>query len=523
MVNWVKINQSWIFRPILKGLEFISCCGEQAIVVTLEGSRINTSELTAIFRGEKPFSFEEKETFEELIADLSKREVITLSETQPIKPSPEKDNVNLKRLWKIRSRLVGPNTPVPKVYWFDPSLSSFSGLRAYLFNAQYTIGGIGSQYPTDWSTGISDELELAELKSITEALERHASGIIPIPELIRTSAKKLNRDVINPNRIVAYSEKQYQSIPWLAKFTSHREYFWKEVLSFSEGKKKYLPIDCLYYPVPEELGLEYYHTLANSSGVAAGFSFEESLLRGVYEICERDAFMVVWLNRLSMPKIPINLLPARHQEITTTLKELGYAVHLVDLTLDNVPVVLAIVVNPERIPALVLGMSANLNILLAVEKALQEILQQLWWAFRRDFKVRVLKNPRKVSDVRDHAALYASEKYLRHANFLWSGEFRDLKTRIILSSISSWKQELIQVCDVLEQAGSQVIVADLTPSYFRQAGVWVVRAIVLGLVPVSFGYGLEPLGMPRIKALPSHLGLESNRWSRDKPFTHPYA
>jgi ribosomal protein S12 methylthiotransferase accessory factor len=521
MMRWVRINQNWILRPTVEGLELISCDGEQVIALALEGSKTDVSECISIFRGEKPF-YTQEESLGELLTDLSGRGAITLSKSQPVDLRTKENSKNLKRLWQIRSRLVGSNTPVPKIYWFDPLLSRCSVLGVHLFNAQYTIGGVGTQYETDWSTGISDDLELAELKSIMEALERHASGIIPTSELVRASAYQLGDDVIDPTRLATYTEKQYQGALGLTKFTPDREYFWKEVTTFPGWKRKYLPIDCIYYPIPVEFIPEEPYTLANSSGVASGFSFEEALLRGLYEICERDAFMVVWLNRLVMPKIPIDLLSSRSKERVSAITEFGYTVHLIDLTLDNVPVVLALAVNREKIPALVLGMSANLlNVLSAADKALQEVLQQLWWNFRRDYKVAVLKNPKKVSDVRDHAALYASAKYLSRAEFLWKGEVRTLEATPY--PISSLANELERVCSILEQIGSEVIVADLTPSYLRKAGVWVVRAISLGLIPVSFGYGLEPLGMPRIKMLPKRLGLKPKPWRRGKPFTHPYA
>lgn len=81
------------------------------------------------------------------------------------------------------------------------------------------------------------------------------------------------------------------------------------------------------------------------------------------------------------------------------------------------------------------------------------------------------------------------------------------------------EKDVWAVVEMLRQHGIEVAGLDLTPEYIKQAGAWVVRAIPLGLIPMSFGYGNEPLGMARYRQW-TKLGTP---WSNRTPFTHPFA
>lgn len=512
MMRWVGTNQNWILRPTVEGLELISHNGEQVIALTLEGSDIDVSECISIFRGEKSLRTG-KENLEELLEDLSKHGAISLFENQPVDLQIKGSSENLKRLWQIRSKLVGVNTPVPKVYWCDPLTSCFSEMSTPLFNAQYTIGGVGAEHEVGWSMGISDDLELAELKSIMEALERHASGVIPHVELIKSSANKLGKRAIDPRRVVLYTQKQYERGLSLEPFSEDREYYWKEVMTFPEKEQRYLPVECLYYPINVELASQPY-TLANSSGVAAGFSFEDALLRGLYEAIERDAFMMVWLNRIVSPIVQETSLPDRERVRMEKIKELGYQVYCVNLTLDLAPVMLVVAVSRQQKPSLILGGASNLDISKTVSKALAEVEKELYWDLREPNKIQILSNPKEVKGVLDHMALYATPEHLEKSSFLWQGETQPLE-----DTSRAPGDELKTLLDLLSARRKEVITVDLSPPLLKKAGVWVIRTIPLGLIPISFGYGMEPLGMPRLK----RLSAQRNSWPDSIPFTHPFA
>lgn len=255
------------------------------------------------------------------------------------------------------------------------------------------------------------------------------------------------------------------------------------------------------------------YTAANSSGVAAGLSFEDALLRALYEAIERDAFMLVWLNRMRMPRVDLRTIPGKYRERILAIEMLDYKIHFVDITVDLTPVMLAIAVSESVRPSLALGAGSGARLEQAIGKALSEVEQQLYWAWRRPEIARSISDPKEVRNVLDHMALYASPEHLSKANFLWTGELRPFRQ-------SGWHSEdILAVAHELKQHGIEIAVLDVTPPYLKAAGVWVIRAIPLGLVPISFGYGTEPLGTERIQRM---VGRKTP-WPGAIPFTHPFA
>ena len=229
--------------------------------------------------------------------------------------------------------------------------------------------------------------------------------------------------------------------------------------------------------------------------------------------------MMVWLKRITMPTIQRASLPEDLQNRIGEIEELGYRVSLVNITLDLAPVVLVAIVNNQREPALILGTASNLNLLEACSKALAEVEQQLYWNLKSFTPTYILSDYRKVKKVSDHAALYHTSQYLPKASFLWSGNAQFLQV-----PQKKLDDELEKMLKILSSHKKQLIVADLTPISLRKLGIQVLRAIPLGLVPISFGYGMEPLGMPRLKRSPKEITrLKQNPWPDNVPFTHPFA
>lgn len=511
MKKWVVLKEGWILRPTQDGLELIT--PERNITLEFSGSESDRNNLVSILLGlrEIPARVDGKE-IQEMLKNLVTQGVLRLSKERPTAQT----NVSqiAQALWNLRKNTVGSQSPVHTVYWLDPAQSRFSSILSQLFIAKYAeITGQEDNTTIEWAFGTDEDRDLAELKAIMEGLERHASGIIPFTELVKSSARKLGKSVIDPRRVVAYTKRQYRNDLPLVPFSKDRDYYWKAVITFPKGEQRYLPVECLYYPVDSKLIPQPY-TFANSSGVAAGFSLEDALLRGLYEAIERDAFMVVWLNRIVMPTIQINSLPSNQQQRIKEIEELGYQVHITNLTLDLTPVVLAVAVNHQQKPALVLGAASRSNVVQASSKAITEVEQQLHWSLRTSNRIHTLSNPKEVRSVSDHSALYASHKHLSKASFLWKG-----RAQLLEDTIPASHSELETLLELLKEQEKEVVIADLTPLFLKEIGVWVIRVMPLGLIPISFGYGMEPLGMSRV----NELTIEGKPWPDKKPFTHPFS
>jgi hypothetical protein len=72
----------------------------------------------------------------------------------------------------------------------------------------------------------------------------------------------------------------------------------------------------------------------------------------------------------------------------------------------------------------------------------------------------------------------------------------------------------------------EVLVADLRKgdALLEQTPFQVVKVAVPGLVPLTFGWGLQPLGLPRVRSAPKACGLRRTELAlpRLNRFPHPF-
>lgn len=505
---WVVPNKKWDLRATQDGLELVT--PEQNVALELSDPIGQRGRIASILSGRRKIpQGSENEPLRQMIRDLEVQGVLQLQEGKPT--NTRRASKMERSVWELRSAFVGSGGPISTVYHLDPSRSSFNPLSSRFAIAKYTPFGEDGE---EWAGGTDGDPLLAEFKAIMEALERWASGVVPQQELVKSSMQALGPRALDPRGVVAYAGWQYRRDDFpCVPFSSQREYFWKEVSVFPGESKRFLPVECLYYPIAGSLAPTPY-TFANSSGIAAGFSFEGALVGGIYEAIERDAFMAAWLNRVSMPRMRNSTLPEGERARVARFAQLGYDFHVVNLTLDLAPVVLAIAVHHTKRPALVLGAASNLDLQAATAKAISEVERQLHWELRDQERGRIITDEKEVRGVADHMALYASRENLLKAEFLWQGPEVPYPGNAPIEK----KHELEVLLEAFKSRGVQFVAADLTPPSLKEHGVWVARSIPLGLIPISFGYGMEPMGVPRIQKVAGKMkGWEG------KPFTHPFA
>lgn len=118
-----------------------------------------------------------------------------------------------------------------------------------------------------------------------------------------------------------------------------------------------------------------------SPGLACHFTYRASMLHGLCELIERDAFMLVWLRRKHPQRIQtasINLTEAA--SALALLSSLGFLVHFLNITSDvGVPVFLCLI-ERDALPwdgTLIPGLGCHLDPNEAARKAFLEALVML--------------------------------------------------------------------------------------------------------------------------------------------------
>jgi len=130
-------------------------------------------------------------------------------------------------------------------------------------------------------------------------------------------------------------------------------------------------------------------------------------------------------------------------------------------------------------------------------------------------------SPRCVAMPEDHGVLYEQKRFFQRADFMVRGG-EDITFDSIGRRVSNSWQELL---DSIAMRGYSLIIVPLQFPDNRSEGEQpaVVRAIIPGLVPMTFGYRQEPGGMRRIYTTGKKFGGSIKSY-RDLPkFPHPFA
>jgi ribosomal protein S12 methylthiotransferase accessory factor len=370
----------------------------------------------------------------------------------------------------------------------------------------------------------------AKLGAIGEALERYCSSQFAANSFVRAAAAELSGAALLPAEFVLYSQQQYRDragryeIPDNAKPIA-----WARGYELPGLEPILAPASLVYLSYTGDQGSELF-TPPTSNGLAAGPDLSSAILGSLLELIERDAFLIMWMNRLPVARVDYSALTGVARRIRMHYQRFGIDAMVFDMTTDiQVPAMMAVAVDSSgKGPAAVVGLGCHLDPAVAVEKALMEVCQ-----VRPSESLKFVNEPPQerlqgYADIRsleDHAGFVAIRDNLREFGFLFDSGKR-ARVEDLSNAASGDPQEDLRRCvAALRKAGSRVAYAELTTPDIQPFGVHVVRGIATGLQPMHFGYGEERLGGRRLFEVPARLGYGAKvRTAADlNPCPHPLA
>ncbi len=396
-------------------------------------------------------------------------------------------------------------TDVYEVDWVMPIAKSYQAPFAV---AQARVS---EELNEDWSYGRDTSPEMAMIKAVAEAKEWAACGCVP--ETLLKARLKDVPNAVDPRTIIQFHESQYQLNDFpMERFDEEIAYEWVEGKDIISGESKHLLADLVYFPYYGENPPYYF---ANSSGVAAHPDLQKAVESSVLELIERDSFMIAYLTGLVYPTVLVSSLPRYLQERISILEKEGFKVTVKDHTLDLAPVVTVLVQN-EGLAYTNCASCSRFEIESAIDHALMEVEASVL-ARLQNGPATALK-PSGVVMPLHHGALYEQKGYYHRADFMFGGEAR--ATNELTASVNSWNGLL----DKLQQMEVPLITTQLflSEQYGGNGDLNIVRSIVPGLVPMTFGYRQEPGGMKRIYDIARQKGKRLSYGSIRK-FPHPFA
>lgn len=361
----------------------------------------------------------------------------------------------------------------------------------------------------DWSCGRSASPSMAYTKASSEAREWASCGYSE-GRTIPATISQLN-DTVRPENIVAYQDWQYKESTFpFTPFNPDYIYEWVEGRDERTGSSVMILADQVFYPYTPSYAR---YTHANSSGVAAHPERTVALQNGVLELVERDSFMICHLNRLITDEILENSLSDNLRNRIDRLKSAGFEIHIKDVSLDLAPSILVFAQSEHHNYTTCSG-AANFDPAAAISHALMEVESSVLYRLSHGSSPKI--DPNSVNSPEDHDKLYGDPRYFRMADFHKISHKSIAMEEIGKNSCRTWADLLSN----LELKGLRLITVPLylPDELGGNAGLHILRSIIPGLVPISFGYGEEPWGMKRLELYRSERSMRRERSS----FPHPY-
>jgi ribosomal protein S12 methylthiotransferase accessory factor len=371
-------------------------------------------------------------------------------------------------------------------------------------------------------SGSGDSPTEAEISALMEAVERYSSMVVEEKRLIWSTYSRVEKIAINPLDLVLYPNAQYDRAGFkCSRYSPDSEYPWIEGLDLFSGKRVLVPADFVFYPPFRERPL----VLETSNGAAAHTDIVQATLNGLYEVIERDSFLVMWLNKLSMPALDIKRLPFGFNESLKLMDECGIDVKLVHILNDtNIPTVMAVCYNkaPDKYPAMVVGTASHIEPEMAIKKALFEMEFQLIIYLENPVKGKILR-PNQISASYEHPMLYLNPENRAYWDFMISSDRSTVLPRLARNKVEDTYGLLMRIVRLLSKMNHKVIRVDITPPDMRELGLNVVKVLVTGFQPLYFKSNTR-LSLDRLNTVPSHLGFNTKAGAYRRPLNvapHP--
>ena len=430
--------------------------------------------------------------------------MLSAVELEPVLPTPAAASLPALRTF------VSPFTGV--VHGVDETLAApdehrLVTIACELADGRATVGG-----PVDGHAASEHvRREEAEAASIGEALERYAASFVPSDRLVVSSADRLP-GAVDPERFALFHDTQLAdpAFPFRA-FGRETVVSWVEGYAVPAGAPAYLPAQLVFLAwgrgVPGEERIAY----STSSGLACGATIEEAVLTGLLEQIERDAVMLAWYDRLSLPLLDWSRDPELARLDARYFAPTGLEYSAVDLSVFfGVPTVLGVVHGaPGAIGALGVGAASAPTVGTAWRKALAEAFTVQRWVRDHAFE-RPGDADRPASEIEGfdgHTVFYAHPDRAARAAFLDSSrERRD--TRDVAPLDGSNVLELVQAaCDRLAGRGVSAYAVDVTSPDVRRGGFHVVKVIAPELCQLDAVERARFLGGTRLYRAAHEVGL----------------
>ncbi|MFF2445760.1 TOMM precursor leader peptide-binding protein [Neobacillus sp. NPDC058068] len=383
--------------------------------------------------------------------------------------------------------------------------------------------------------GRTNSYEMSELTAILEGLERYC-GIEPQgkKKKVHDSYHHVKHIALNPETVGIHDQEQYAKPHFPFKpFHPDAPMNWVWGYSFLQERPILVPELLAYYSLGNGEGFVY----ETSNGCALGGSLEEAIFHGIMEVVERDSFLLTWYAELPLPRLDPHSANDKELELMVDrLREVaGYDVYLYNSTMEHeIPSVFAVAKNRRSKGVnIICAAGASPDPVRAVKSSIYELAgmmvrhDKIVEENRRKYE-EMLKDPFAVRTMEDHGLLYGLREAEDRLNFLLDDHrplrsfAEEFKQPPVNTDLKDDLQDLLQRFRKLDL---EVIVVDQTTPITKRNGLFCVKVLIPGMLPMTFGHHLTRVkGLERVLQVPMKLGFTKQPLSFEQlnPYPHPF-
>ncbi|WP_106769287.1 TOMM precursor leader peptide-binding protein [Paenibacillus faecalis] len=385
------------------------------------------------------------------------------------------------------------------------------------------------------TAGRTHSYALSELTAILEGLERYC-GLAPRSKrtVVHESFNNVKDHALDPVKVGGHTKEQYNQpdAPYTA-FNPDQPMNWVWGYSFLQERPILVPEQLAYY----SMGCGHHFVFETSNGCALGGSLEEAIFYGILEVVERDSFLMTWYAQLPLPRLDLNSVD--DQELQLMIHRLqtltGFDVHFFNSTMENgIPSVWGVAKNRKQTGMnLVCTAGTHPDPIRAVKGAVHELagmIQMLEEKFEgnRETYMRMLHDSSLVQEMEDHSLLYGLPEAEERLQFLldesrprrtFDEEFKQGARHTDLTD------DLKDILAQFQRLNLDVIVVDVTAPEIRRNGLYCVKVLIPGMLPMTFGHQFTRLaGLDRVLRVPVELGYAKKPLKMEdlNPYPHPF-
>jgi ribosomal protein S12 methylthiotransferase accessory factor len=411
-------------------------------------------------------------------------------------------------------------------------------LNEKMVNLVHTFADVRVNLPLfegdEGTAGRTNSYAVSELTAILEGLERYC-GLEPRGKrtVVHDSFNHLKNQALNPIEVGVHAKEQYDrpGFPF-RQFDPDRPINWVWGYSFLQERPILVPELLAYYSLGGRSQGFVYET---SNGCALGGSLEEAIFYGILEVVERDSFLMTWYAQMSLPRIDLTSID--DQELLLMIERMRavaeYDLYLYNSTMEHgIPSILMIAKNrKEKGMNLICAAGSHLDPVRAVKTAVHELAGMMLsldekLETNKEEYLRMLHDSSLVQQMDDHGMLYGLPQAEERLQFLldyrgplrsFNEEFKWKSTHLDLTD------DLQDIIQVFRRLNLDVIVVDQTTPETARNGLYCVKVLIPGMLPMTFGHHLTRVtGLDRVFRVPMDLGYSKEPLSADQLNPHPH-